>query len=168
MIKACLTFHDPLDIYDHLKSEFGNLSLLIKGNFAIMTFENSYVKKQILDNPKRVIKGLPLTLKPFEENESTSKLEGTNKKDNYMEMDLEGTPSNSDDLLMLGESVSLPNVYQSLKLIGSNYDKKIKEIKSTFLDERICNEKITEFNTFVSKYIVSKKDEIQDPYKKLK
>lgn len=54
-------------------------------------------------------------------------------------MDLEGPTSNLDDLLMLGNAVSLPNVYQSVRLIASNYDKKIKEIKSTFLDERICN-----------------------------
>lgn len=58
-------------------------------------------------------------------------------------MDLEGVPSYSDDLLMLGDVVSLPNINQSLKLIGINYEKKIKEIKSTFLDERECNEKIT-------------------------
>jgi hypothetical protein len=58
-------------------------------------------------------------------------------------MDFEGVPSYSDDLLMLGDVVSLPNINQSLKLIGINYEKKIKEIKSTFLDERECNEKIT-------------------------
>ena len=58
-------------------------------------------------------------------------------------MDLEGVPSYSDDLLMLGDVISLPNINQSLKLIGINYEKKIKEIKSTFLDERECNEKIT-------------------------
>jgi hypothetical protein len=38
MIKASLIYHDPLDIYDHLKSEYGNLSMLIKGNMAILTF----------------------------------------------------------------------------------------------------------------------------------
>jgi len=38
MIKAPLTYHDPLSIYDHFKSEFGNLSMLVKGNYAIMTF----------------------------------------------------------------------------------------------------------------------------------
>jgi hypothetical protein len=54
-------------------------------------------------------------------------------------MDLEETPSYSDDLLMLGDVVSLPNINQSLKLIGINYEKKIKEIKNTFLDERQCN-----------------------------
>jgi hypothetical protein len=48
--------------------------MLIKGNFAIMTFENGYVKKQILDNPRRVIKGLPINIRPFEEDESTYKI----------------------------------------------------------------------------------------------
>lgn len=65
MIKASLIYHDPLDIYDHLKSEYGNISMLIKGNMAILTFENAHVKKIILDHPRKVIKGLPLTLKPF-------------------------------------------------------------------------------------------------------
>ena len=139
MIKASLIYHDPLDIYDHLKSEYGNLSMLIKGNMAILTFENAHVIKIILDHPRKVIKGLPLTLKPFEEDESTSILLNLGKNENSAEMDLEGPTSNLDDLLMLGNAVSLPNVYQSVRLIASNYDKKIKEIKSTFLDERICN-----------------------------
>ena len=69
---------------------------------------------------------------------------------------------------MLGDSIALPNVYQSLKLIGANYERKIKEIKSTFPDENSCNAKITEFNSFVSKIIQMKKDEIQDPFKNLK
>ncbi len=38
MIKASLTYHDPIDIYDYFKYLHGNLSMLIKGNFAIMTF----------------------------------------------------------------------------------------------------------------------------------
>ncbi len=67
MIKAPLTFHDPLDIYDYLKNDYGTLSMLIKGNFAFMTFENTLAKKQILDNPRVIIKGLPLVLKPIEE-----------------------------------------------------------------------------------------------------
>lgn len=80
MIKASLAYHDPLDIYDNLKAEFGNLSMLIKGNFAILTFENSFVKKQILDQPKKVIKGLPITLRPFEEEEPAPRLPDTSKK----------------------------------------------------------------------------------------
>jgi len=65
MIKASLTYHDPLDIYDHFKLEYGTLSMIIKGNNAILTFENPVAKKQILENPRRVIKGLPLFAKPF-------------------------------------------------------------------------------------------------------
>ena len=80
MIKASLAYHDPLDIYDNLKLEFGNLSMLIKGNFAILTFENTHVKKQILDNPRRVIKGLPITFRPFEEEEPNSKLTDPNNR----------------------------------------------------------------------------------------
>jgi hypothetical protein len=73
MIKASLAYHDPLDIYDSLKLEFGNTSMLIKGNFAILTFENTNVKKQILENPRRVIKGLPITLRSLEEEEPNKK-----------------------------------------------------------------------------------------------
>jgi hypothetical protein len=69
---------------------------------------------------------------------------------------------------MLGDTIALPNVYQSLKLIGSNYEKRIKEIKSSFTDVNICNAKITEFNSFVSKKINEKKNDIQNPFKSLK
>jgi hypothetical protein len=78
MIKASLAYHDPLDIYDSLKLEFGNMSMVIKGNFAILTFENNYVKKQILENPRRVIKGLPITLRSYEEEEPNTKISDPN------------------------------------------------------------------------------------------
>lgn len=65
MIKASLNYHDPIEIYDSLKNEYGALSMLIKGNSAIITFDNMAAKKQILENPKKMIGGLPLTFKPF-------------------------------------------------------------------------------------------------------
>lgn len=74
MIKAPLTYHDPLDIYDYFRKQYGTLSMLIKGNYAILTFENMMIKKQILDNPKRLIKGLPVTISSLESDQQTGKV----------------------------------------------------------------------------------------------
>jgi hypothetical protein len=38
MIKVPLTLHDPEVIYDYFKDDFGNISMLIKGNYAIIRF----------------------------------------------------------------------------------------------------------------------------------
>ncbi len=40
-----------------------------------------------------------------------------------------------------------------MNLVGVNYEAKLKEIKEKFTDSQQCNAKITEFNTFISKYI---------------
>jgi len=70
-----------------------------------------------------------------------------------------------ENLLTLGDSVALPNVQQSLRLIGINYERKIKEIKSKYPNEEECDSKITEFNTFVTKYINNNKLKFDGPFK---
>lgn len=47
--------------------------MLIKDNYALLTFENLMAKKAIIDNPKRFIKGFPIILKNLENEEEEKK-----------------------------------------------------------------------------------------------
>lgn len=66
MLEANLSLHDPVDIYDHLKREYGTLQMHIKKNKVLIRFQNPKFFKQILQNPTKMIKSFTITFKIYE------------------------------------------------------------------------------------------------------